>query len=133
MTLESQDHDLLIELKTLVKVVIENQATTLDLVHGVSARVSKLENEDSKDSERIGNILEMVKATANNATRIAEAHTRVDNFKVELDNLETSLKGRMDAMNDELKSLRNKNNIMDAINAAGAVVAGVVGSIFGGR
>lgn len=127
------DHDLLIELKTLMTVVLDNQTKQIQQNQELSGRVSALEAKDRGDSERIGSILEAVKATAKNADRITEAHARIDNFRTEFTGMDIALNKRMDAITDELKSFRNKSNIMDAINAAGAAIAGIIGAIFGSR
>jgi hypothetical protein len=124
--METNDHDLLIELKTLTSIVVDNQNRLLERFEGLSSRVSALEAKDRGDSERIGSLIEAVKATNNNSNRITVVEGDLSATK-------KALEERMDGIDDQMASLRSKSNIMDAINAAGAMIAGVIGAIFGSR
>ena len=128
-----EDHDLLIKIETLLGVVIKNQENQATVMQGIDSRVSNLEAKDRGDSERIGSILEAVKATANNSSRISEAHSRVDQVNIKLGAIDEALNKRMDDLFEEMKAMRNKSNILDAINAVGVVISGIVGAIFGSR
>ena len=120
------DHDLLVRLDTKVTLLIEQQTNFIrnsgEINKELSERIARLEVKDRGDSEKFQAISSDVQRSLNNYSRIGELYTEVSNLKIEMRNLQ-----------DELKSLRTKANLFDYINAAGVVIAGTIGTIFGSR
>jgi TolA-binding protein len=120
------DHDLLVELKTMTKMILDRQEHLATDVSSIASRVSALEVKDRGDSEKIGSVIEMVKTSNNNSARVAEAHARIDNVTKDVDELKDTFKAEMGAF-------RSRSNAVDAINAVGVIIAGTLGTIFGSR
>jgi hypothetical protein len=111
--MESNDHDALIRIETSMNILISNQTQFFAAQKELSERVVALEIKDRGDSERVGNIFEAVKATANNSTRITEAH---ENIK---------------ALAEDVKDLKSKSNFFDVVNGALAGLAALLGMFYG--
>ena len=120
------DHDLLVRLDTKVTLLIEQQTNFIrnsgEINKELSERIARLEVKDRGDSEKFQAITSDVQRSLNNYSRIGELTTDLSNLRIEMRNLQ-----------DELKALRTKANLFDYINAAGVVIAGTIGSIFGSR
>jgi hypothetical protein len=119
MSPDGNDHDLLVRLDTKVTVLIEQQTNFIrssnEINKELAERIARLEVKDRGDSEKFQAISVEVQRSLNNSQRIAEQQIEITTLK------------------DELKSLRSKANLFDSINAAGVVVTGIIGYIFGSR
>jgi uncharacterized protein involved in exopolysaccharide biosynthesis len=111
----SQDHDILIEVRTLVTVIIQQQKDFFTQTKEMAERISAIEAKDRGDSEKI-------RASSGDVQRSLENHTRL-----------VSLEGEVGTLRDEMNDIRKKGQIVDAINAIGAIVLGIIGYIFGQR
>jgi predicted RNase H-like nuclease (RuvC/YqgF family) len=120
------DHDLLIQLHTIVKSVAEKQDKFIDRYEtrhlDLSKRVAILENQDSRDSEKFKGLAEEIRRSLNNASRIDTLGSDVNGLGI-----------KVDTLNQEIKELKKKSTIYDTINAVGVMISGVVGYIFGNR
>jgi predicted RNase H-like nuclease (RuvC/YqgF family) len=120
------DHDLLIQLHTIVKSVAEKQDKFIDRYEtrhlDLSKRVAILENQDSRDSEKFKGLAEEIRRSLNNASRIDTLGSDVNGLGI-----------KVDTLNQEIKELKKKSTIYDTINAIGVMISGVVGYIFGNR
>lgn len=113
--LNESDHNMLIRLDTKMDIVLGVLKDVIERYDGLAARVSALEAKDRGDSERIGSVVEAVKGSNNNSTRISEAHIRIDNLV------------------EDVNDLKSKSNRNDALNAIFAGVSGVIGFFFGNK
>lgn len=124
--METSDHDLLIKLNTLIESMAEQQRKFIDRYEvrhaDLSNRVSVLENQDSRDSERFKGITEEIRRSLNNSSKIEQLQTDVNGLGIKLTNT-----------NQTLDELRNKANIFDIVNAIGVMISGVVGYFFGNK
>src|ERR1043165_2378747 len=116
---DENDHDLLIEMRTKMNIMLDNQDKIGQRFDGLSTRVAALEVKDNRDSERIGNVIDAVKASTNNSTRIAEAHSRIDTIKAEYDT-------KLDELTKQMDSIQKKGNWYDALNAVGVVLSTIL-------
>lgn len=120
------DHDLLVRLDTKVTLLIEQQTSFIQSSTAtnkeLAERIARLEVKDRGDSEKFQAISIDVQRSLNNSSRIADLNLEISNLKLE-----------MKAQQDELKALRSKANLFDYINAAGVVLTGIIGYIFGNR
>jgi predicted RNase H-like nuclease (RuvC/YqgF family) len=120
------DHDLLIQLHTIVKSVAEKQDKFIDRYEtrhlDLSKRVAILENQDSRDSEKFKGLAEEIRRSLNNASRIDTLGSDVNGLGI-----------KVDTLNQEIKELKKKSTIYDTINAIGVMISGVVGYVFGNR
>jgi Pyruvate/2-oxoacid:ferredoxin oxidoreductase gamma subunit len=100
--MESNDHDILVALKTTVDYIAKQQAVFIERYESRHSalvnRVTVLENQDSRDSERFRGIMEQIQRSLNNA----------DNIKV---------------LTAELEALKKKSNLWDITNAIGVAIA----------
>lgn len=116
---ESNDHDLLVRLDTKVTLLIEQQTNFIrnsnEINKELSERIARLEVKDRGDSEKFQAISVDVQRSLNNSQRLSEQSIEIATLK------------------DELRALRSKANLFDSINAAGVVVTGIIGYIFGSR
>ena len=113
------DHDILVSLKTLMDVMIKNQtdfyAKSEERHANLVARISILEQSDSRDSERFKGIMEQIQRSLNNTNRITELNADVDNLA------------------DGIRELKAKSNLWDAVNSVGLTITGIIGYFFGGK
>jgi predicted RNase H-like nuclease (RuvC/YqgF family) len=120
------DHDLLIQLHTIVKSVAEKQDKFIDRYEtrhlDLSKRVAILENQDSRDSEKFKGWAEEIRRSLNNASRIDTLGSDVNGLGI-----------KVDTLNQEIKELKKKSTIYDTINAIGVMISGVIGYVFGNR
>jgi uncharacterized protein YoxC len=107
--MESNDHDILIGLKTSVDALIKGQSDFFgrySMEHtALVSRVTVLENQDSRDSERFKNLTEEIRRSLNNAAKI--------------DTLAADVKN----MGDAIRDLKAKSNLWDIANAIGVAIA----------
>ena len=110
---DQSDHDVLVSLKTLMEVMIRNQADfqkSYEERHTqLVSRISVLEQSDSRDSERFRSIMEQIQRSLNNAK-----------------NIET-LTADMNNLGENLRDLKSKSNLFDIINGVGVAIAAAVG------
>ena len=115
---QQSDHDILIEVRTsqtaLIATITDFMKNTDSNYRAIAERVAILENKDGRDSERFKTIADDIRRSLANSERIRANEIEIKN------------------MGSELSDMRKKSNIIDSINAVGVVVAGIVGSIFGG-
>lgn len=111
----SNDHDLLIEIKTTVKKLAEDQGRFFSELRSLDARISALEAEDKGDSQKVHAITKDVQESLGNSRRIAEAFVEIGHIKT------------------DISDLKKKSNLLDAINAIGVMISGVIGFIFGNK
>lgn len=113
------DHDLLIKLNTLVESIADQQRNFINRYEvrhtDLMSRVSILERKDSGDSEKFRAITEEIRRSLNNAAKI-------DQLTVDVN-----------VMGDKMRTMEKKGNILDAINAAGAVLATIIAYILGNK
>ena len=109
MTIEQNDHDILVTLKTLMDVMIQNQSDFNKQHTELVSRVSVLEKSDSRDSERFRGIMEQIQQTLDNAKKIGELTSDVDH------------------LGNSLRELKNKSNLFDVINGIAVAIAAAVG------
>lgn len=113
------DHDLLIKLNTLVEQIAEQQKNFINRYEvrhtDLMARVSMLERKDSGDSEKFRAITEEIRRSLNNSAKIDQLTTDVN------------------VMGEKMRTMEKKGNIMDAINALGATVAGIIAYVLGNK
>jgi hypothetical protein len=111
------DHDLLIKLNTNVESIIEQQKNFINRYEtrhtDLVTRVSILERKDSGDSEKFRAITEEIRRSLNNAQKI-------DQLTIDVN-----------VMGDKMRTMEKKSNILDAINALGAVLATIIAYILG--
>ncbi len=107
------DHDVLVSLKTLMEVMITNQADFLkryeERHNKLDTRISLLESSDSKDSERFRSFGEQITRSLDNANKIEKLTADVNN------------------LGENLRDLKSKSNIFDIANAVGASIAAAIG------
>lgn len=113
------DHDLLIKLNTLVESIAEQQKNFInryEVRHSdLMARVSILERKDSGDSEKFRSISDEIKRSLNNAAKI-------DQLTVDIN-----------VVGDKMRTMERKSNLLDAVNAMGAVLATIIAYILGNK
>lgn len=118
--MEQQDHDLLIELKTMVGVVIAQQntfmASSQATMTALTERVSVLETKDSRDSEKVRAIDVNVQQSLKNYEKITALEKENAALRTELFNV-----------NEDIKFLKNKANLWDIANSVGVAIAGIIG------
>jgi predicted RNase H-like nuclease (RuvC/YqgF family) len=123
---DNNDHDLLVRLDTKVNLLLEQHSSFMMSVTSankeLAERIARLEVKDRGDSEKFQAISIDVQLSLNNSTRISDLNLEVSNLRIELKNT-----------NEELDTLRTKSNVFDYVNAAGAIVSGIVASIIGTR
>jgi biotin-(acetyl-CoA carboxylase) ligase len=106
------DHDILVSLKTLMDVMIKNQADFMkdyEKRHAeLVSRVTVLENSDSRDSEKFKGITDEIRRSLNNASKI-------DTLAADVNNLAESL-----------RDLKAKSNLFDIANAIAVAIAAAV-------
>jgi len=103
------DHDILIELQTMMKLMVSNQAEFMKQHQELVARVAVLENKDSRDSERFKGITDEIRRSLNNSSRIE------------------SLTADMNNLGENIRELKAKSNLWDIANALAATAAGAIG------
>jgi hypothetical protein len=117
--MNQSDHDLLIRLNTTVEAIAEAQKAFInryEVRHAdILARVTVLERKDSGDSQKFKTIGEDVRRSLDNANKIDVLRTDMNN------------------LGDKVRELEKKNAVLDAINAIGVVISGIVGYFFGNR
>jgi hypothetical protein len=106
---DQNDHDILIELQTMMKLLVANQAESIKQHNELVARVSVLENKDSRDSERFKGIADEVRRSLNNSGRIETLTADVNN------------------LGEGLRDLKSKSNLWDLTNALAAAIAAAIG------
>ena len=111
----SSDHDLLIEISTNIKTIYDNQTRFIERMEAFDRRLINLEIKDRGDSERVIAISKDVQMSLENHTRIAKLETASDLLKT------------------DLTDLKKKSNLIDAINAALAAIAGAIAYFLGHR
>lgn len=120
--MEQQDHDLLIELRTMVGTVIQQQnafmTSSTAATTRLAERISALETKDSRDSEKVRAIDANVQQSLKNFERINELENKISVAQTQIDTL-----------GNEVTGLRNKAHLWDIGNSIAAVVAGIVGFI----
>jgi predicted RNase H-like nuclease (RuvC/YqgF family) len=120
------DHDLLIQLTTIVRGVAEKQDKFIDRYEtrhlDLSKRVAILENQDSRDSEKFKGLAEEIRRSLNNASRIDTLGSDLNGMGIKLENL-----------SQDVGEMRKKSNLLDTINAIGVMVSGIIGYIFGNK
>ena len=111
--MEQNDHDILVSLKTLMDVMIQNQSDFYKRYEErhteLVSRVSVLEQSDSRDSERFRGIMEQIQRSLDNAKRIEKLTSDMDN------------------LGNNLRDLQKKSNLFDIVNAVGVAIAAAVG------
>jgi predicted RNase H-like nuclease (RuvC/YqgF family) len=120
------DHDLLIQLTTIVRGVAEKQDKFIDRYEtrhlDLSKRVAILENQDSRDSEKFKGLAEEIRRSLNNASRIDTLGSDLNGMGIKLENL-----------SQDVGEMRKKSNLLDTINAMGVMVSGIIFYIFGNK
>jgi hypothetical protein len=106
---DQNDHDILIELQTMMKLMVSSQADFLKEHQKLAARVAVLENQDSRDSERFKGITDEIRRSLNNSSKI-------DTLTADVNNL-----------GEGLRELKAKSNLFDIVNAVAAAIAAAVG------
>ena len=116
---DQNDHDLLIELKTSIDMLIRVQSDFMkqyaEQNKDLTTRVTILENSDSRDSERFKSIADQISRTLNNASKIE------------------TLTADMNNLAESIRDLKGKSNLWDIVNTIGLTITGTVGYFFGGR
>jgi predicted RNase H-like nuclease (RuvC/YqgF family) len=129
--MEPNDHDLLITLNTTVKSMAEKQDKFIDRYEvrhlDLSKRVAVLENQDGRDSERFRGLAEEIRRSLANAQKIELVGNDLNQLGVKVSNADI----RLQELTDKVDEFRKKSNAMDAINAAGVTLSGIIGYIFG--
>lgn len=119
MDRRNPDHDLLVRLDTKVEVLIGQMTTFIQAqtqaTKELGERVARLEVKDRGDSEKVQAISIDVQRSLSNHAKIEKQQTEIDNLK------------------EEVRVLRSKAGLWDAVNAAGVVISGVIGFIFGNK
>lgn len=105
---DQNDHDILIELQTMMKLLIAGQADSIKQHNELAQRVSVLENKDSRDSERFKGITDEIRRSLNNAGKI-------DSLTADVNNL-----------GEGLRELKAKANLWDIGNAIAAAAAAAI-------
>lgn len=131
--LSQSDHDLLIEIKTIVKTQSESQEKILSGLASVDARVTTLEVNRKGDSEKFHTISEQMQRTLNNADRITQAFTEIAAVKAQADSQISLLRLEIKNLQDDIGELKKKSNIFDWINFIVTAVVGAVVYFFSGR
>ena len=113
MTIEQNDHDILVTLKTLMDVMIKNQADFYKRYEErdteLVSRVSVLEKSDSRDSERFRGIMEQIQRSLDNSKRIEKLIADMDN------------------LGGNFREMQKKSNLFDIVNGLGVAIAAAVG------
>lgn len=105
---DSNDHDILIKIQTMVESLIINQADYVKRHEALVARVAVLENQDSRDSEKFRGLTEEIRRSLNNSSKIDVLTTDVKN------------------LGDSIRELKAKSNLWDIGNALAATIAGAI-------
>ena len=131
--MEPNDHDLLIELNTLLKQMMTQQKDFIDRYEvrhtNLMNRVAILENQDSRDSERFKGLADEIRRSLANAARIDSVASDLNNLGNKVSGIDIRL-GELDARVEEI---RKKSTAMDIVNLSGATLAGIVGYFFGNK
>ena len=106
---DQNDHDILIELQTMMKQLVVNQDKYMGLHQTLASRVAVLENKDSRDSERFKGIADEIRRSLNNSSKIEALTADVNN------------------MGENIRELKAKSNLWDIANALAAAIAGAIG------
>jgi len=109
------DHDILIEVRTLVNQLIEAQKNYFDEHKILAGRITQIEVLRSGDNAKIASIQESVQRSLDNYSRINQHDTELINIK------------------EEVKLLQKRSDLLDGLNALGVTISGVIGFIFGQR
>lgn len=113
------DHDLLIKLNTTVELIAEQQKAFIARYEArhtdLSTRVSILERKDSGDSEKFRSITDEIRRSLNNSEKIEKLTSDVN------------------VLGDKMRTVEKKGNILDAVNAAGAVMATIIAYVLGNK
>jgi len=115
MAMAEHDHDILIEVRTLVNQLIESQREYFDEYKILAGRVTQMEVLRSGDNAKLATIQESVQKTLDNYSRINQHDASLANLK------------------EDITALQKRSNILDGLNALGVAISGVVGFIFGHR
>lgn len=111
--METNDHDLLIELNTKVGILISQQTEFIRnnniAITTLSERVSALETKDSRDSEKVQAISKDVQRSLDNHERIKTLEAAMESFK------------------EDVSALTSKSNLWDIVNGVGIAIATIVG------
>lgn len=134
---EQSDHDLLIEIKTTITLMAENQrkfeTKLISEMTDIQGRVTALEVNRKGDSERFASISEQMQRTLNNAERITQAFTEIASVKADQNSGEENIRLEMKILSEDVKELKSKNSIFDWINFAVASIVGIISYILHGR
>lgn len=109
------DHDILIEVRTLVTRLIETQKEYFDEYKILAGRVTQMEVLRSGDNAKIASIQESVQRSLDNYSRINQHDTEIQTIK------------------EDITTLQKRSDLLDGLNALGVTISGVVGFIFGQR
>ena len=117
--MEQSDHDLLIRIAEKVDIMSSRQNEFMSMYEtrhqALMNRVNILEAKDRGDSEK-------TKAISVDVQRSLANHERIG-----------GLESRMQGIEDDVKDLKKKSDLFDAINAIGVMISGVIGYIFGNK
>lgn len=111
MSMETNDHDLLVRLDTKVELVINQLGRFNDAVSSLAERVAALENKDSRDSEKVSAISKDVQISLSNKDRI------------------NSLEAQIASLKDDIKAMQGKSNLWDIVNGVGIAIATIIGYV----
>ena len=110
---EQNDHDILIELKTSMAIMLQQQYEFFKRYEerhtALVGRVTVLEQQDSRDSEKFRSIMDQIQRSLNNSNKIDALTSDVHN------------------LGENFRELKAKSNLWDIANAIGVAVAGVIG------
>ena len=106
---EQNDHDILIELQTMMKLLVTSQKESAQQQQDLAARVAVLENKDSRDSERFKGIADEIRRSLNNSSKIESLTSDVNN------------------LGESVRDLKNKSNLFDIANAIAVAIAAAIG------
>ena len=129
--MEPNDHDLLITLSTLVKGMAEKQDKFIDRYEvrhtTLIDRVTRLESQDSRDSERFKGLADEIRRSLANAQKIESVATDLNNLGSKV----TGIDVRLEELTEKVEEVRKKSSAMDLVNFSGATLAGIIGYFFG--
>ncbi len=107
------DHDILIEVRTTLNMLVETQREYLTQYGKLAERVATIETKDSRDSERLRAISVDVQRSLDNHTRINTLETQITEIK------------------ENVSTMQRRSNMLDGLNGLGVAISTVIGFIFG--
>lgn len=105
---DQNDHDILIEIQTTMKLMVSNQSDFLKQHQALAERVSVLEKQDGRDSERFKGITEEIRRSLNNSGKIETLTADINN------------------LGEGLRELKGKSNLWDIANAIAVAIAAAI-------